>query len=74
MERDCRVRIRVCLGLSCVSVFVMAEHVVDLCRYCNRRTIAFYLPMSVLQHETQLWPFCKVFEVEIDVVGLSQMI
>lgn len=38
------------------------------------RTVSFNLAVGAFDDFAQMWPFCKVFEVEADVVGLSQVV
>ena len=41
---------------------------------CGERTISLDLAPLVFKHETELWPFGKVFEVEVYAVGFGQVV
>jgi len=43
-------------------------------RGVRERTIPLDLASLVFKHETELWPFGKVFEVEVYAVGFGQVV
>lgn len=61
-------------GSHAVSHTLTLVHTIFFSARLGVRTVSFNLAVGAFDDFAQMWPFCKVFEVEADVVGLSQVV